>query len=140
MQNVFELAIKNDSAELERLTQLLAPFLEAHTLPEPAVYTVELALEEMITNIIKYGYDDAAEHAISVRIEIRPSNLQITLQDDGHEFNPLTVPQPNITAPMEQRCIGGMGIYLVRQMLSGITYQRRNGVNILNMQVDLPGP
>ena len=65
----------------------------------PAVYVVNLAIEEIVTNILKYGYDDTAIHEILLRIEIHPGAVRLVLEDDGHEFNPLKVPEPDVNLP-----------------------------------------
>jgi len=98
-----------------------------------AVYLALLALEELVTNCIKYAYDDAAEHTIAVELAIEESaagpELRITVVDDGRPFDPLEAPPPDLTSKAEDRQIGGLGLFLLREMADGIAYERRGGTN-----------
>ncbi len=129
--------IKNQVAELERVNGEVTQFLEDNRQPPKIVYTIILALEEMVTNIIKYGYDDTAEHRIDIRLQISGSQVTITLIDDGHEFNPLAQPEVDVNQPLEERGIGGLGIHLVRRTMDALDYQRRDGRNIFTMSKKL---
>lgn len=135
MQNYFAQTIKNNIEALGRLNNDLEAFLKAHPLPENAHYALNLALEEMLTNIIKYGYDDRSEHLIAVRIDIDQAHVRLTLEDDGHPFNPLTVAEPERQHVLHHRPIGGLGIFLVRSLVDKMTYQRRAGKNILAITI-----
>jgi serine/threonine-protein kinase RsbW len=127
------ITLKNNVAELERVNQEVTEFLEANQQPPKTIYVIVLALEEMITNIIKYGYDDPSEHTIDVNLQFNESHITVTLTDDGHEFNPLAQPEVDVSQPLEERGIGGLGIHLVRRTMDALDYQRRNGRNIFTM-------
>ena len=92
---------------------------------------VDLALEETITNTIKYGYDDAAEHLIGISLYCTPVELHIEVVDDGHEFNPLEHPEPDAGTPLEDRKPGGLGISFLRKLFDDVRYQRDAGKNLL---------
>jgi anti-sigma regulatory factor (Ser/Thr protein kinase) len=100
-----------------------------------ACYLAQLAVEELGTNIIKYGYDDQAEHLICLSAICEQSVFRICLEDDGHEFNPCLTPEPDPDLSLQERTPGGWGLSLVRRMLSGMKYERRGNRNVLSLMV-----
>jgi anti-sigma regulatory factor (Ser/Thr protein kinase) len=132
-----QVTIRNKLDELPRLNSVIHSFLEARAVPQAAVFAVHLATEEMITNIIKYGYDDRRTHDIAVKVAHESGRLLIRIEDDGHEFNPLAAPPPDTSAQLEKRKIGGLGIHLVCKTVSEIHYQRIGGCNRLDMVIRL---
>jgi anti-sigma regulatory factor (Ser/Thr protein kinase) len=92
-------------------------------------YLANLAIEELVTNCIKYGYQDHREHVIDIRLQIADNQLAVTVIDDGCPFNPLDAPEPNTHLPIERRPVGGLGIHLLRQMSDKMEYSRSNGRN-----------
>jgi anti-sigma regulatory factor (Ser/Thr protein kinase) len=135
MADTLQLTVKNRIDELEPAALAVGQFLDEHAIDPRAAYSVNLALEEMLTNIIKYGYDDAGEHEIVIRAAVAPQWARLTLEDDGHEFDPLAAPDPDTGADIAQRKIGGLGIHLVRRMVNAMRYRREHGRNILEIEV-----
>jgi serine/threonine-protein kinase RsbW len=133
--NVFERCFNSRLADLSRATQEAVQFLEDRGVAGRAVYLANLAIEEMATNIIKYGYDDKAVHEILLRLQIHPGALVLVLEDDGHPFNPLEAPEPDVGLPAEQRAPGGLGIHLVRKLVEQMDYERRGGRNRLTVKI-----
>jgi anti-sigma regulatory factor (Ser/Thr protein kinase) len=86
-------------------------------------------LEELVTNCIKYGYDDSAQHVIQVSVQLSESGMILVVEDDGHPFNPLEQAGPDTTLPMEKRPIGGLGIHMLRKMSDRMVYAREGGRN-----------
>jgi len=127
------LSLQNDFGELPSLAENVSIFLESHQAPDETVFAANLAIEELVTNIIKYGYDDRDAHTISLRLSLTPESLQIEIRDDGHEFNPFNQPEPDTTLPANERDIGGLGIHFVRKMLDSCDYCRQDGTNIVTV-------
>ena len=125
--------IRNDLQELSKLSEGLAAFCKEAHIPPTAVADMTLALEEVVTNIISYGYPDGREHRIRVRLERKDNAIVITTEDDGVAFDPLAVPSPDLDAPLCERKIGGLGIHLVRQLMDTLVYHREHGKNVLVM-------
>ncbi len=123
--------LRNDLAELQRLNQLVSDFAESHGLPSELVFRVTLVLEEIITNVISYGYEDEMEHEISVRLSWEDPDMKIEVEDDGRPFNPLEAPPPDMLKPLAERPVGGLGIHLVREMMDKLEYRRENDKNLL---------
>ncbi len=119
-------AIARASGEAER-------WLESYQ-PAPQVLNlVLLAIEELVTNCIEYGYDDADEHTIVIVLSIRDGNLTMDVIDDGRPFDPLTAPPPDFSLEVQDRPIGGLGIYLLRKLADHISYERHDGTNRLTL-------
>ncbi len=106
------------------------------------VFHVNLVLEEILTNIIAYGYADSDEHYISIGIFLAEGELVIQVADDGRPFNPLEAPEPDLESPLEERPVGGLGLHLVRSLMHEFEYERNEGQNLLVMKkrtTDLTG-
>ncbi len=123
--------------DLSRVGMELTRFLEANGIGGRSAYVANLALEELGTNILKYGYDDRELHEILLQIQVRPGALQLLLEDDGHPFDPLASPEPALDRPVEERIPGGLGIHLVRKMADRIEYQRCAGRNRVTVEIQL---
>ena len=100
-----------------------------------AKYSVGLAVEEMASNVIKYGYDDDREHEIAVHVAAQDDRVEIVFEDDGHAFDPTGHPKPDLERIVESRKIGGLGIELVRRICENMSYQRVGDRNRLVLHV-----
>lgn len=129
--------ISGDPAQLARLGQEVAGFLEEQAVPPRAAYAIQLVLEELITNIIDYAYDDAKTHEIGVRVALEAGHGVVEIEDDGRPFDPLGVPEADIRRPLEDRPIGGLGLHLVRQMVENMDYHRVGGKNRVEVRMPL---
>ncbi|MHB8520987.1 MAG: ATP-binding protein [Limisphaerales bacterium] len=126
--------LKNDLSELGRLAEVTEQFGAEHHWPAKATYAVNLSLDEAVTNVISYGYDDAAEHLIQIRFSFEDRQLTVAIEDDGRPFNPLDQAGPDLSKPLEQREPGGLGVFLVRKMMDHVEYHRRADRNVLIMK------
>ncbi len=108
-------------------------FGAAHALPPKVVFHLTLVLDELVTNIISYGYADFDEHPIDVSIKLDQETITIRIEDDSEPFNILEAPEPELDTPLEERDrpIGGMGIHLVKNMVQSIKYTREDNKNVL---------
>lgn len=129
-----ELTIKNDLNEIERVAQFVETFAEGHLLPPKLAFEINLALEELVTNVISYGYDDTGEHLIRLTLDMDGEDLDASIEDDARPFNPLDAPPPDINLPLEDRPIGGLGIHLVKNMFDTLAYSWENGKNKLTLR------
>ncbi len=129
--------LKNDLAEIKRLTDILCKLCEENSIGNKALCDVSLALEEIFANIVHYAYEDNEEHLVKIHIKIRDNLLALEIKDDGKPFNPLEIPMTNTEAPFEERNIGGLGIHLVRNLIDELEYKQIKGKNVLTMKVRL---
>jgi serine/threonine-protein kinase RsbW len=131
------LRIPNSFDALSTAAEETTRFLEENSASSDTVFAANLAIEELVTNIVKYGYDDTGAHEILIVLSVRDNKLSIEISDDGHEFNPFDQPEPDTTLPAEERPIGGLGIHFVRNLLDGYAYHRTEGRNIVTLSKNL---
>lgn len=106
-------------------------------MPPRFAFDFNLALDEILTNVISYGYNDGLEHIIYIRGCVSKETITVEVEDDGRPFNPLDAPEPDVTASIEERPIGGLGIHLVRKLTDHQEYHRREGKNLLVMKKNI---
>ena len=131
--NDLSIRMKNDLAELETVNQALEEYSELHQLPAGALNAVSLALDEIITNLVSYGYQDHEEHYIDIRVSLARGQLSLIVEDNGVAFNPLETDSPDTSSALEDRPVGGLGIHLVRSVMDEVAYNYRNERNCLTM-------
>jgi anti-sigma regulatory factor (Ser/Thr protein kinase) len=129
--------IPGNAAQLARLGQEVVAFLEEQAVPPRAAYAIQLVLEELITNIIDYAYDDAKTHKIGVRVALEAGHGVVQIEDDGRPFDPLGAPEADIRRPLEERPIGGLGLHLVRETVERMDYHRVGGKNRVEVWIPL---
>lgn len=140
MSKALAVELKNQLSEIERLARLVDDFGRRHQIEAQIIYNMKLALDEILTNVISYGYDDAGEHHITARFFLEPEKWTAEVEDGGKPFNPLTSPETNTQQSLESRPIGGLGIHLVRKLIDELEYHRQNDKNYLIMRINLKGP
>ena len=101
------------------------------------IFNLNLVLEEAVSNVILYAYGEEKHKEISLMAKISDGNLVFVLTDSGKEFDPTKVPDADITLSAEEREIGGLGIYLIRQIMNKVEYQRIDKRNVLTMRKQL---
>ena len=131
--DILILELKNEISEIERLSHAVEKCGQDHDLPSRVVFDMNLALEEIVTNVISYGFVDDGEHHIVVRLSLNQGVLTAAVEDDGRPFNPLGEPISGTDAPLEKGPTGGFGIHIVRKVMDEIEYRREDNRNILVM-------
>jgi serine/threonine-protein kinase RsbW len=126
-----EIRIDNNLSEITRVADMVEEFAARHQFPDAVIFALNVALDEILNNIISYGYEDAAHHEIVVRVALRGGNVEVTVEDDGKPFDPLAVPAPDVTS--RDREPGGVGLHFVRNLTDEVAYARRDGINQLRL-------
>lgn len=93
----------------------------------------ELVVEEAVINIMLYAYPEDGGSLQVVLWQGQDNELRLQLQDQGLSFNPLEAREPDLSAPLEERSIGGLGVHLVQSLSDGMAYKRQNGSNLLQL-------
>lgn len=128
------LLLKNRIDEIARLVDAVDTFGGHAGLSPDLTYRLTLSLDEIVSNVIRHGYSDTNDHVVEVRLTVGQDGLvTAVVEDDGHPYDPRESPEPDLTLPVEQRGPGGLGIYLVKQMMDSIDYQRKADRNILTV-------
>jgi serine/threonine-protein kinase RsbW/sigma-B regulation protein RsbU (phosphoserine phosphatase) len=127
------LLLDNRIAEVARLVEAVDTFGGHAGLSPDVTYRLTLSLDEIVSNVIRHGYSDTADHVVEVRVTVRDGVVTAVIEDDGHPYDPRESPAPDLTLPVEQRGPGGLGIFLVKQMMDTIDYQRKGSKNVLTV-------
>ncbi len=128
-----EITLKNKPEQKRKVVAALEDFVCAHQLSAAVRRAADLALEEHLTNVMGYAYDDQREHEIRVRLEVNSEELVVEVEDDGKAFDPTQAPEVDTSAPLEQRPIGGLGIHFIRRSMDEVRYERQGNRNVLRM-------
>jgi len=132
-------AVPADAAQLAVLNRFLREFWAAAALAPPQMHTFELALEEIFLNIVMHGSQPGKTPLVEVSLHRAAESVTMTVEDDGPEFDPLSLPTPEVTASLGDRRVGGLGVFLVRKMMDTVSYARIAGRNQLRMSKRLDG-
>ena len=119
-----KLVIKNDISEISKLATFIGELSEELDLTPELNFNLNLVLEEAVSNVILYAYGKEEQKDISLVAYSSDDNLVFVLTDSGTEFDPTKVPDADITLSAEEREIGGLGIFLIRQIMNTVEYQR----------------
>ena len=132
-----EIKIKNQVEELERVNQFVEEIGEELGLDMELQMNLNLVMEEMVSNIIFYAYPEGKPEDIELIAEYNGKELIFVLSDHGKEFDPTAKEDANPDINPIDREIGGMGIYIVKNIMNKVTYQRLEGKNLLTMKKEL---
>ena len=132
-----KLVIKNDISEISKLATFIGELSEELNFTPELNFNLNLVLEEAVSNVILYAYSKEVQKEINLLANISDNNLIFVLTDSGKEFDPTKVPDADVTLSAEEREIGGLGIFLIRQIMDTVEYQRIGGKNVLTMRKQL---
>lgn len=132
-----EIKIKNEVGELERVNQFVEEIGEELGLDMELQMNLNLVMEEMVSNVIFYAYPEGKEEEIELVAESNGKELTFVLSDKGKEFDPTMKEDANPDINPMERDIGGMGIYIVKNIMNQVTYQRLEGKNLLTMKKEI---
>ncbi|MDL2256275.1 ATP-binding protein [Parabacteroides sp. OttesenSCG-928-K15] len=134
---VKELHITNELDQLRLLHEFIEQSAGLFALDPKMCMQLNLALEEAVTNIILYAYPGEKGKDILIRVEKKEESLVVTLVDSGIAFDPTAKEAPDTTLALDERPIGGLGIHLVKQLMTEVKYVREGNKNILIMVKEL---
>ena len=134
---VLDLTLRNSRVELPRLAEQVAALAARVGLSSLVEHRLTLVLEEIIGNTIAYGYPDAGEHALRVRLAVLADAIELEIRDDARPFDPLAArPAPYLGDDLDQRRPGGLGLYLAGQFVRAGKYETEAGNNRLSLKMD----
>ena len=133
MKSKLSLKVETQRDELSNIIAAVEDMAERENWPPELVFRVQLAIEEVVLNVMDYGYDDGI-HEFEVIITSEADSLTIEVVDGGRPFDPLhDASIPDLEASVEERKVGGLGIHLVRTMMDQVNYRREQGRNHLTL-------
>jgi serine/threonine-protein kinase RsbW len=126
---------------LEKLMRFVSGFAGDHGFSKSKIHDIQLATEEALLNIFQYAYPAERKGEVEVTCEMKgDSELSIRILDTGIPFDILSLSEPDLTCPLPDRKLGGLGCYLIRKMADDVQYRRQGGTNILTLLVRKGGP
>ena len=128
------IVLANDISEITRLYEFIENMGNDFSLSPDVVFNLNLVLEEAVVNIINYAYPKEEHQYIYLSASMKDGSIVLVLTDTGKEFDPTAAPEADITLSAEDRQIGGLGIFLIRQIMNEVKYERIEGKNVLTLE------
>jgi anti-sigma regulatory factor (Ser/Thr protein kinase) len=135
--NQLAFTLNGDLSELAHMMTEVERFCAAQGLTGDPQFQLTLALDELFTNSVRHGGCKGVAAAVEIRLETGEGAVRVEFRDRGTPFDPLTVPPPDLKAPLEERARGGLGVHFVRQMMSNLQYDRCGDWNRLTMELPI---
>ena len=129
--------LSNDISEISKLNEFVEEIGNEFSLTPDVVFNLNLVLEEAVVNVINYAYPKEDHQSIYLSARLHEDSIILVLTDSGVEFDPTIAPEVDITLSAEERPIGGLGIFLIRQIMNEVKYDRIDGKNILTLEKKL---
>ena len=129
--------ITNQRDQIDTVRKFFDEYSKENKLTEKTVHDIQMALDELLTNIVNYGYEDSDEHKIEVRFGINDDAVRVEIIDDSKPYNILEQENPDISLSVEDKPIGGLGIFLIKKLMSNVDYYTKEGKNHLVMTKEL---
>lgn len=129
-----QFVLENKADELSLLAAKVETLADLWDFPALLTMNLNLVLEEAISNILFYAFDNESEQKIYLILEYEEETLSIRITDTGKAFDPTKQIPPDITLSAEERPIGGLGIFLINKLMDSVTYSRNDNMNILTLK------
>lgn len=136
-----EMRIANELVELENVRLWIEGFGAAHALSPRVLTSLLVSFDEVLNNLISYGYSDQRQHEICLRLALSDDVVSAEIEDDGAPFDPLEAPPPSLGGGVSERPVGGLGIHFLRTLNDEVEYRRQENKNRLRFKkrlVDAP--
>ena len=127
------LILHNNIQQIPQLASFVEAIAQDRHLDQSLAMSLNLALEEAVTNVIMYAYPPGSDGLVDIEAIIRKDSIDFLVIDSGRPFDPTGVPEVNVDASLEERKVGGLGIFLVRNIMDTVCYERKEGKNLLKM-------
>ena len=126
---------------IRRAADALEAFCAGHALAGGVLWPFQVALDEVLSNIVKHGLSQRGRHArIQIELKLEAGTLELSVADEAPAYDPLQAAPPDTSAELGRRPLGGLGVELVRKLMDSVEYQRAGGRNRLRMQRRLDAP
>lgn len=130
-----EITVEATLANLEKVTEFVNEQLEKIGCPPKAEMQIDIAIDELFSNISYYAYNlEVGMATISIEVIDEPMEVILTFSDNGTPYDPLNAEEPDVTLSAEERKVGGLGIYIVKKSMDEIAYEYKDGKNILKVK------
>lgn len=128
------IVLTNDISEVGKLNAFVEEIGNEFSLSSDIIFNLNLVLEEAVVNVINYAYPKEEHEFIYLSAHMHEGSIILVLTDTGKEFDPTLAPEVDITLSADERPIGGLGIFLIRQIMNEVRYERIDGKNVLTLE------
>ena len=118
------IVIRNNMADLAVLTTAMERVGAEHGMQEQSMFQLQVALDEIVSNVIKYAWPEGGAHDIKIRITARDEGIEVEIIDDGRMFDPREAPERNKPLPGQRPLPGGVGVQMTKQLVDRVDYAR----------------
>ncbi len=132
-----EMTVEATLENIPAVTEFVDRHLEALDCPIKAQTQIDVAIDELFSNIARYAYDPSGPATVRVDVDEEPLSVRVTFIDHGKPYDPLAKADPDVTLSAEDRQIGGLGIFMVKKSMDDVKYEYKDGQNILTIRKDL---
>lgn len=132
-KSLMHLELAAEQASVALLASRIADLAELEGWEDSLRFQVDLVLEELVLNIVSYGYPEGNPGQVVVSISEQGGGLLIRIEDDGIPFDPFALPEPDTGATIEERRVGGLGVHFARELTDHHAYQRLNDRNCVEL-------
>jgi len=135
-----EISLKAVTDNIPVVTDFVEEYLEKFNIPMKTKMQLDVAIDEIFSNIANYAYSekgDAGDAIVSIEVSDTSDYVVITFKDSGKEFNPLIKEDPDVTLSVDERGIGGLGIYMVKKSMDDVNYEYTDGMNVLKIKKNI---
>ena len=132
-EEILEVSLSNELREIAGVAARIDEFCTAHKLTPGLSYALNLSIDEILTNTISYGYEDDEPHRIEVIVSLEEDALAVVIVDDSMPFDLGLAPERDLDLSLEDTALGGLGLYLVHQMMDSVDYRREEGCNVVTL-------
>ena len=129
MSHAVDVRLRSDGSDIGIARDTLDELAREFGVSDRVLMQLQVALDEVISNVIEYSWNDSEHHEFLVRITVQPGSVNIEIFDDGREFDPTTAPVPNHAPRVRRHPPGGLGIHMIRKLVDHFTYERIDGRN-----------
>jgi len=131
-EEALEISLANELREIAGVAAQIDRFCAERNVNHVA-YVVNLAIDEILTNTISYGYEDDERHPIEIVVRLEAESLVVVIVDDSMPFDLGLASERDLDASLEDTALGGLGLFLVHQMMDAVDYRREEGCNIVTL-------
>lgn len=131
MRHGFRMSVGAHPGGVGEVSAAFETFAETNGIPEGVRRSVNVAVDELLANALSHGRTGRDPCSVTVEVELDNERLIVTLTDDGPPFDPFKQAAPDTTLSVDERQIGGLGVHLVRELMDEVSYQRRDGHNVV---------
>ncbi len=128
-----ELQLANDLSEIGRVNSAFDEFAARENLPDSVRRSIKLAIDELLNNVISYAFTKNRDHHLEVQFETAGDRVVLVISDDGPPFDPLDRDDPDLSVPLQERAVGGLGLFFVRRLMDSVDYERVGDRNVIRL-------